>query len=43
MESQWSRRQFLKTTAAAVVLGTAEKATAAAREFTAETPPRQNR
>ncbi len=30
MESQWSRRQFLKTTAAAVVLGTAEKATAAA-------------
>ena len=26
MESQWSRRQFLKTTAAAVVLGTAEKA-----------------
>jgi aryl-alcohol dehydrogenase-like predicted oxidoreductase len=30
MESQWSRRQFLKTTAAAVVLGTAERATAAA-------------
>jgi aryl-alcohol dehydrogenase-like predicted oxidoreductase len=29
MESQWSRRQFLKTTAAAVVLGTAERATAA--------------
>ena len=30
MESQWSRRQFLKTTAAAVVLGTAERVTAAA-------------
>ena len=30
MESRWSRRQFLKTTAAAVVLGTAEKALAAA-------------
>ena len=30
MESQWTRRQFLKTTAAAVVLGTAERATAAA-------------
>ncbi len=30
MESQWSRRQFLNTTAAAVVLGTAERATAAA-------------
>ena len=30
MESQWSRRHFLKTTAAAVVLGTAERATAAA-------------
>ena len=30
MESRWSRRQFLKTTAAAVVLGTAERATAAA-------------
>ncbi len=30
MESHWSRRQFLKTTAAAVVLGTAERATAAA-------------
>lgn len=26
MENQWSRREFLKTTAAAVVLGTAEKA-----------------
>ena len=30
MELRWSRRQFLKTTAAAVVLGTAERATAAA-------------
>ena len=30
METRWSRRQFLKTTAAAVVLGTAERATAAA-------------
>ena len=30
MESRWSRRQFLKTTAAAVVLGAAEKALAAA-------------
>ena len=30
METRWSRRQFLKTTAAAVVLGTAESATAAA-------------
>jgi len=30
MESQWSRRQFLKTTAAAVVLGAADKALAAA-------------
>ncbi len=29
MASHWSRRQFLKTTAAAVVLGTAERATAA--------------
>jgi len=29
MESSWSRRQFLKTTAAAVVLGAAERATAA--------------
>ena len=30
MRIRWSRRQFLKTTAAAVVLGTAERATAAA-------------
>jgi aryl-alcohol dehydrogenase-like predicted oxidoreductase len=30
MKSSWSRRQFLKSTAAAVVLGTAERATAAA-------------
>ena len=30
MESRWSRRQFLKTTTAAVVLGAAEKALAAA-------------
>ena len=30
MKSGWSRRQFLKTTTAAVVLGTAERATAAA-------------
>jgi hypothetical protein len=30
MDSQWSRRQFLKTTAAAVVLGAADKALAAA-------------
>ena len=29
MASHWSRRQFLKTTAAAVVLGTAERVTAA--------------
>ena len=26
MKKQWSRREFLKTTAAAVVLGTGEKA-----------------
>jgi hypothetical protein len=30
MESRWSRCQFLKTTTAAVVLGAAEKAPAAA-------------
>ena len=30
MPTRWSRRQFLKTTAAAVVLGTAERATATA-------------
>jgi len=29
MKKQWSRREFLKTTAAAVVLGTGEKALAA--------------
>ena len=32
MENQWSRREFLKTTAAVVVLGTAEKALGAAGE-----------
>ncbi len=43
MESHWSRRQFLKTTTAAVVLGAAEKTLAAGCELTAKTPPRQNR
>ena len=42
MESQWSRRQFLKTTAAAVVLGTAERHGRRGK-LAAETPPRQNR
>ena len=30
MKTRWSRREFLKTTAVAVVLGTGEKALAAA-------------
>ena len=42
MESQWSRRQFLKTTAAAVVLA-GGKSDGRRRELTAKTPPRQNR
>ena len=33
MESRWSRRQFLKTTAAAVVLGAAEKSLGAANSL----------
>ena len=42
MKSRWSRREFLKTTTAAVVLGAAEKSWARGK-FTAEAPPGQNR
>ena len=42
MKTRWSRREFLKTTTAAVVLGAAENHWAP-RQFTAEAPPRQDR
>ena len=43
MKTRWSRREFLKTTTAAVVLGAAKKSLGAAPTTLAEAPPGQNR
>ncbi len=41
MKTRWSRREFLKTTTAAVVLGAAEQSWGAAK-LTIEAPPGQD-